>query len=118
MLYLKLFIVMGVNWLAEILSWGLGLDGSNGSFIWYMADIGNSLQGVLIFLIFVCKKRVLKLLNKKLCPQFKMFKTYTVSTRTTNSTISRTSTKIKDSVEMTPNNIQNSVSNHLHDFRV
>lgn len=119
MLYLKLFIVMGVNWLTEIISWALGSDGSDGSFLWCMTDIGNSLQGVLIFLIFVCKKRVLKLLNKKLCPRYEFFKTSNnASTRTTNSTISRTSTKIKDSVELTTHNIQNSTSNQLHDFKV
>ncbi|KAF0761761.1 G-protein coupled receptor Mth2-like, partial [Aphis craccivora] len=76
MLYLKLFIVMGVNWLAEIISWASGSDGSE--FLWYVTDIGNSLQGVLIFLIFFC-------------PQFQLFKTSNVSTRTTNSTVSRTS---------------------------
>lgn len=119
MLYLKLFIVMGVNWLTEIISWALDSDDSNDSFLWCMTDIGNSLQGVLIFLIFVCKKRVLKLLNKKLCPRYELFKTSNnASTRTTNSTISRTSTKIKDSVEMTNCNVQNSTNNQLHDFKV
>lgn len=116
MLYLKLFIVMGVNWLAEIISWATDPDGSNYN-IWYLTDIGNSLQGVLIFLIFVCKKRVLRLLNKKLCPRFELFKTSTISTRTTNSFTSRSSTKNKD-VEMTPKNVQNSTINQLHDFKV
>jgi len=110
---------MGVNWLAEIVSWALGSDGSE--LVWYVTDIGNSLQGVLIFLIFVCKKRVLNLLNKKLCPQFQLFKTSTiVSTRTTNSTVSRTSSNIKskDAVEMSTKNIKNSTNNQLHDFKV
>lgn len=109
---------MGVNWLAEIVSWAVDPDGSEYK-IWYVTDIGNSLQGVLIFLIFVCKKRVLRLLNKKLCPRFELFKTSTnISTRTTNSITSRDSTKNKDTVEMTPNDLQNSTSNQLHDFKV
>lgn len=118
MLYLKLFIVMGVNWLAEIISWASGSDGSE--LVWYVTDIGNSLQGVLIFLIFVCKKRVLNLLNKKLCPRFQLFKTFTASTRTTNSTISRTSSnaKNKDAVEMSTNCRKTSTNNQLHDFKV
>ncbi|XP_026815187.1 G-protein coupled receptor Mth2-like [Rhopalosiphum maidis] len=120
MLYLKLFIVMGVNWLAEIISWATGSDGSE--FVWYVTDIGNSLQGVLIFLIFVCKKRVLNLLSKKLCPQFQLFKTSAnVSTRTTNSTVSsRTSSNVKnkDAVEMSTKSISNSINNQLHDFKV
>lgn len=117
MLYLKLFIVMGVNWLAEIISWSIGTQASE--FLWYVTDIGNALQGVLIFFIFVCKKRVLTLLNKKLCPQLHIFKISTqASTRTTNSTISRTSTRIKDQVEMTHNNEQTSTTNQLQDFKV
>jgi len=111
---------MGVNWLAEIISWATGSDGSE--YVWYITDIGNSLQGVLIFLIFVCKKRVLNLLNKKLCPQFQIFKTSTsVSTRTTNSTVSsRTSSNVKnkDSVEMSSKSISNSINNQLQDFKV
>jgi hypothetical protein len=70
---------MGVNWLAEIISWATSSGGLDA--VWYVVDIGNCLQGVLIFLIFVCKKRILNLLNKKLIPQFQLFKT---STRTTN----------------------------------
>jgi len=111
MLYLKLFVVMGVNWLAEVISWATDMDDVTG--IWYVTDIGNSAQGLFIFLIFICKKRVLRLLNKKVCPRYVLFKTSTiVSTRTTNSITSRTSTKHKDIVEMTP------TSNQLHDFKV
>ncbi|XP_022161437.1 G-protein coupled receptor Mth2-like isoform X2 [Myzus persicae] len=119
MLYLKLFIVMGVNWLAEIISWASGSNGSE--LVWYVTDIGNSLQGVLIFLIFVCKKRVLNLLNKKLCPRFQLFKaSTTASTRTTNSSISRTSsnTKNKDAVEMSSTCRKTSTNNQLHDVKV
>jgi len=110
---------MGVNWLAEIISWASGSNGSE--LVWYVTDIGNSLQGVLIFLIFVCKKRVLNLLNKKLCPRIQLFKaSTTASTRTTNSSISRTSsnTKNKDAVEMSSTCRKTSINNQLHDVKV
>ncbi|XP_026815269.1 G-protein coupled receptor Mth2-like [Rhopalosiphum maidis] len=84
-LHLKLLIVMGVNWLSKMPEITAVATDSNGSeFVWYVTNIVDSLQGVLIFLIFVCKKRVLNLLRKKLCPRFQLFKTSTsVSTRTT-----------------------------------
>lgn len=114
MLYLKLFIVMGVNWSAEIISFAFDFTPE---YIWYVTDIGNTLQGVLIFLIFVCKKRVLQLLNKKFCPQIKMFKTSTsASTVTTNSSIYKSSSQVKD-VALTFDNVQNSTSNQLYDFK-
>lgn len=120
MLYLKLFIVMGVNWSAEIISWALDPNGTR--FVWYITDIGNSLQGVLIFFIFVCKTRVLRLLNKRCCPQYSLFKTPTISSTrtTTNISISRTSNNIKnnDIVEMNSKNLQHLTNNKLHDFKV
>lgn len=114
MLYLKLFIVMGVNWSAEIISFAFDFAPE---YLWYVTDIGNTLQGVLIFLIFVCKKRVLRLLNKKLCPQLTLFKTSTsVSTVTTNSSIYRNSSQVKE-LAMTFDNAPNPTSNQLYDFK-
>ncbi|XP_026815188.1 G-protein coupled receptor Mth2-like [Rhopalosiphum maidis] len=110
MLYLKLFIVMGVNWLAEIISWATSSGGLDA--VWYVVNIGNCLQGVLIFLIFVCKKRILNLLNKKLCPQFQLFKT---STKTVPSKTS-SNVKNKDAVEMSTESTSNSTNNQLHVF--
>ncbi|CAG0901853.1 unnamed protein product [Darwinula stevensoni] len=52
-IYLKLFVVMGVTWLAEVLSWKIGPSSA-----WYIFDIINALQGSFIFFIFACKKRV------------------------------------------------------------
>ncbi|XP_050546918.1 G-protein coupled receptor Mth2-like isoform X1 [Daktulosphaira vitifoliae] len=97
LLYFKLFLVMGVNWLAEIISWAFDNQGH----WWYVTDIGNALQGVLIFLIFVCKKRVLRLVNKKFCPGVEIVKSSTVvSNRTTSSTYTQSTVVPKDSVEM------------------
>jgi hypothetical protein len=60
-LYLKLFIVMGINWVMELVSWAIGGPG----YLWYLTDIGNTLQGVLIFIIFVWKRKILRLLARR-----------------------------------------------------
>ncbi|XP_022197924.2 G-protein coupled receptor Mth2 [Nilaparvata lugens] len=44
-----LFVVMGVNWFAELISWALG----GPSQVWFVTDVLNTLQGVIIFIIFV-----------------------------------------------------------------
>ncbi|XP_053995121.1 G-protein coupled receptor Mth2-like isoform X2 [Hylaeus volcanicus] len=63
-LYLKLFIVMGINWSMEIISW---LCNNSPEYIWYLTDITNTLQGVIIFFIFVWKDKVKQHLLKRLC---------------------------------------------------
>jgi len=60
-MYLKLFILMGINWLTEIVSYQTL---SNNKLLMYIVDISNVLQGVYIFIVIVCKKSVLKMLNK------------------------------------------------------
>ncbi|OAD59565.1 G-protein coupled receptor Mth2 [Eufriesea mexicana] len=61
-LYLKLFIVMGINWSMEIISW---LCNNSPAYIWYLTDLTNTLQGVIIFFIFVWKDKVKRLLLKR-----------------------------------------------------
>ncbi|EGI60813.1 G-protein coupled receptor Mth2 [Acromyrmex echinatior] len=61
-LYLKLFIVMGINWSMEIVSW---LFKSAPPYIWYLTDLTNTLQGLIIFIIFVWKKKIKRLLLKR-----------------------------------------------------
>ncbi|KYM98041.1 G-protein coupled receptor Mth2 [Cyphomyrmex costatus] len=61
-LYLKLFIVMGINWSMEIISW---LFTSSPSYIWYLTDLTNTLQGLIIFIIFVWKEKIKRLLLKR-----------------------------------------------------
>jgi hypothetical protein len=59
---LKLFIVMGVSWLLEILA-----TVSDSEVTWsIVSDIFNLLQGVLVFSIFVLKRSVLVAFQKKL----------------------------------------------------
>lgn len=66
-LCLELFIVMGLNWTMEIISsymtWNFWKE------VWFFTDIGNALQGVLIFVIFVCRERVLLSMNQQCCPR-------------------------------------------------
>lgn len=63
-MYLKLFIVMGVSWVMEILAWSIDID-LVPSTVWYPTDMINALQGLIIFIIFVCKKKMKRLLLKR-----------------------------------------------------
>ncbi|XP_050434339.1 G-protein coupled receptor Mth2-like [Adelges cooleyi] len=112
LLYLKLFIVMGISWLTEILAF----EFKDYQYIWNYTDIVNSLQGVLIFCIFVCKKRVLKLMKKKCCLKSTQ-STSVTSTRTFNSTLSKSSCTTKDSIKMNNINKQTSTSESVSDFK-
>lgn len=60
-LYLKLFVVMGVICLADVIN-GLWQEDIP-QFIGILLDLPSSLQGVNIFVIFVCKKKIWKLLS-------------------------------------------------------
>uniref|UniRef100_A0A336MK75 CSON002753 protein n=1 Tax=Culicoides sonorensis TaxID=179676 RepID=A0A336MK75_CULSO len=61
MLYLRLFIIMGVTWSMELLSWVISHD----SPWFYASDLVNCLQGVLIFLLVVCNDKVRRLVIKR-----------------------------------------------------
>ncbi|CAK1551200.1 unnamed protein product [Leptosia nina] len=60
-LYLKLFVVMGVNWSVEVISFAVG--GSN--WYWILIDFSNIALGIYIFFIFVWKNKVRSLVTKK-----------------------------------------------------
>ncbi|XP_064083194.1 probable G-protein coupled receptor Mth-like 1 isoform X3 [Macrobrachium nipponense] len=47
----KIFLVMGITWITEVISWQQGTCEA-----WILTDIINALQGFTIFLVFVCKK--------------------------------------------------------------
>ncbi len=53
----KLFVLMGLTWAFEIVSW---CTGSKLCWIWLLTDACNMLQGVGICAIFVCKRSVWK----------------------------------------------------------
>ncbi|XP_054290645.1 probable G-protein coupled receptor Mth-like 3 [Macrosteles quadrilineatus] len=69
-LYLKLFIVMGLNWTLDILSFLIGGPES----FWLVTDLCNTLQGLAIFFFFVCKSDVLQKLKLHLCPSWSLRK--------------------------------------------
>lgn len=55
---------MGINWSLEIISWLVKdkyLDN-----VWLITDLANTLQGVIIFIIFVWKDKIKRLLLKKI----------------------------------------------------
>lgn len=58
---------MGMNWITELISFFYPQLKT----LWYVTDASNTLQGVLIFIIFVWKRRILRLLKLKLCPKMK-----------------------------------------------
>ncbi|XP_071446113.1 G-protein coupled receptor Mth2-like [Hetaerina americana] len=62
-LYLKLFIIMGVNWIMEVIQ--AVVKGPD--YLWVLCDLLNALQGVFIFFIFVWKKRVRGVASRKFC---------------------------------------------------
>uniref|UniRef100_A0A182QW48 G-protein coupled receptors family 2 profile 2 domain-containing protein n=1 Tax=Anopheles farauti TaxID=69004 RepID=A0A182QW48_9DIPT len=60
-LYLRLFVIMGVTWTMEIITWAVG--GSTN--LIYAVDICNCLTGIFIFVLFVWKQKVKELLLKR-----------------------------------------------------
>ncbi|XP_059613890.1 G-protein coupled receptor Mth2-like [Phlebotomus argentipes] len=60
-LYLRLFIVMGVTWTTEVISWIVDPK----SWIFYITDVCNCLQGFFIFMLFVWKPKIKQLIIKR-----------------------------------------------------
>lgn len=55
---IKLVIVMGITWIADILSWAHGIWFGSTHFIWIITDLINALQGVFIFIVIGCQPQV------------------------------------------------------------
>lgn len=64
-MYLKLFIVMGIFWGTGIILWLISANDSIPQIIWNISYTIDILQGVIIFLLYVCKKKILRLLLKR-----------------------------------------------------
>ena len=64
LLFLKLFLGMGFIWTFDIIS-GLIGDDMVAEHHWYFTDCLNMLQGVYIFIIFVCKRNVFRVVFRK-----------------------------------------------------
>ncbi|KAJ0176469.1 hypothetical protein K1T71_007648 [Dendrolimus kikuchii] len=78
MVYLKLSIVMGLNWVLEVVSFLYP-----GFRVWYLTDAYNILIGLSIFLIFCCKQKIFR----KLVKLFKSKKiTWSPSTQSSSTT--------------------------------
>ncbi|KAB7502979.1 G-protein coupled receptor Mth2, partial [Armadillidium nasatum] len=82
-LYLKLFLIMGITWIFEISAF---VDGS--CEFWIVTDIVNSLRGFFIFIIYVCKRDVIKKLMSESTP---VFTRMTTTVRNSSSFFSRSS---------------------------
>lgn len=52
---MKLVVVMGVTWIADVLSWAVGGPAE----VWYFTDLINCLQGVFIFIVVGCQPQVI-----------------------------------------------------------
>lgn len=60
---LKLVVVMGVTWVADVVSWVAGGPVS----LWYATDFVNALQGVLIFAVVGCQPHVWAAVKRLWC---------------------------------------------------
>lgn len=65
--HLKLFIVMGLNWILDVASYYT--DSNSMPTFWFIIDVINCSQGVFIFSIFVCNKKVIRLLERRFFPR-------------------------------------------------
>jgi hypothetical protein len=64
----KVFLVMGINWLFEFLSFlaEWQWDETISKNLSYFSDMVNLLQGLLIFIVLICKPKILKKLREKI----------------------------------------------------
>ncbi|KAF5271724.1 hypothetical protein FQA39_LY08047 [Lamprigera yunnana] len=57
LLYIKLFFVMGISWIFEVLSFAFDDKEHFIHYVWMITDFINSIQGVLIFIILVVLRK-------------------------------------------------------------
>ncbi|CAG7716014.1 unnamed protein product [Allacma fusca] len=67
-LFAKLFFVMGFTWILEFVSWSV--SGSTKTWYWAIVDVFNILQGIAIFVIYICKANTITSLRKN-CPELR-----------------------------------------------
>ncbi|XP_037940672.1 G-protein coupled receptor Mth2-like isoform X2 [Teleopsis dalmanni] len=66
-LFLRLFIVMGIIWMLDVLSYIVGPFNIWAVFF-YIPDFCIAAQGIVIFILFVLKQKVIKLIKKRINP--------------------------------------------------
>lgn len=54
----KLVIVMGITWIADVISWAHGVWFGSTHILWIITDLINALQGVFIFIVIGCQPQV------------------------------------------------------------
>ncbi|XP_002065957.2 G-protein coupled receptor Mth2 isoform X1 [Drosophila willistoni] len=99
-LFLRLFLIMGVTWSSEIVSYFVGSD-KKWSKIFYLTDLCNAMQGFLIFMLFVMKKKVKHLITNR-CSRSgdgSNQRQSQYSTKTTSSSVANLSLHEKNSAE-------------------
>ncbi|XP_070071865.1 G-protein coupled receptor Mth2 isoform X3 [Drosophila takahashii] len=99
-LFLRLFLIMGITWLSELVSFFVGSD-KEWSKLFYISDLANAMQGFLIFMLFVMKKKVKHLITNR-CSSVRdgsNQRQSQYSTKTTSSSVANLSLHEKPSVE-------------------
>lgn len=68
-LYFKLFVLMGVTWIFEVISYFVQRETNtvSGNYVWLVFDLINIMQGLIIFAVFVCRRAVLIRVCEVLC---------------------------------------------------
>lgn len=66
----KIFLVMGITWITEVISWQQGTCEA-----WILTDVINALQGFTIFLVFVCKKSTRQMVTRRVSKMKSNFST-------------------------------------------
>lgn len=56
LLYLRLFLLMGLTWSMEAASW---IFDANSTSFFIISDVANSIHGFIIFGLFVCRSKVM-----------------------------------------------------------
>ncbi|KAF8777011.1 G-protein coupled receptor Mth2-like [Argiope bruennichi] len=90
-LYVRLGLMMGVTWLFGVLA-----SITNSTVLWYISDFLNPLQGLFIFLLFTCSRKVFKYVKQRISlrsPKTSTAEKHTCSSsdkHTTNSSIATT----------------------------
>ncbi|XP_011698564.1 PREDICTED: probable G-protein coupled receptor Mth-like 3 [Wasmannia auropunctata] len=64
-MYLKLLIVMGLSWTISIILWLVNSTYTVPEILWNISFLINIYQGVIIFILYVCKRKTLRLLLKR-----------------------------------------------------
>lgn len=106
---------MGINWSMEIISW-MEKEKEYFKVVYFIFDLANALQGVIIFIIFVWKDKIKKSLLKKIGWNGRMNSQSQTSTRNHSSssrTLTSTSTTmlpLQDKPIKTNNIINNNIS--------